>query len=80
MFLGGYVEHYADPEAIREPLAILGFADAQALRRYLKDLLGTVPVSAEVLRAAAENLMADPGKLKNYPFPITADQMVAMAN
>lgn len=80
MFLGGFVEGYADQKDAGEAVRLLGFADTTAFRRYVTGLLGEVPVSRHLLENSAAKLMEDPGKLKNHPFPVTAEEMVRMAN
>ena len=80
MFLGGFVEYYADQEEASEVVRLLGFENAKQLRGYLNQLLGVVEVSDELLQTAVEAILRDPGKLKNYPFPITKATMLAMAN
>ena len=80
MFLGGYVETYRDKEAVREVLAMLGYTAAEELREYLRGLLGTSGVEKELLHTSAEQLLANPAKLKNYPFPITKEELIAMAD
>ena len=80
MFLGGFVESYPDQNAAMEAMALLGMEDTTQFRSYVTKLLGEVPVPESLLRQGAAALLADPGKLKNYPFPITEDTMVQMAN
>ena len=80
MFLGGYVEGYADQADATEAVRILGFETTSAFRAYLNQLLGVVEVPADLLDTAVTAILNDPGKLKNYPFPITAEAMQAMAN
>ena len=80
MFLGGFVENYGDPAQAQETMDLLGFADAAQFRAYMRDLLGPVEVSGQLLATAAESVLNDPSKLKNYPFPITAETMISMAN
>lgn len=80
MFLGGFAEHYPDTEEVQAAMDILGFEDAGALHKYLLALLGTVDVPEKVLKAGAQLLLSDPGKLKNYPFPITEAELKNMAN
>lgn len=80
MFLGGYVDAYAGRQDALDAVKILGFADTAAFRAYLKDLLGPVPVPEELLHGSAAMVMADPGKLKNYPFSTTAEELVSMVN
>ena len=61
-------------------LEILGFADAKEFRAYLTELLGVVEVPEDLLQADAKGIMANPGKLKNYPFETSAEEMAGMAN
>lgn len=80
MFLGGFVDSYGDPEQAKEAAHLLGFSDTKALRGYLSKLLGTPDVPKDLLETAASKLLEDPSKLKNYPFPITAEQLLGMLN
>lgn len=80
MFLGGYVEGYGDAEEAAAAVGLLGFSHPTQLRKYLNRLLGETAVPEALLKTAASKLMEDPGKLKNYPFPITQAQLVGMAN
>lgn len=80
MFLGGFVEGYGDQAEATDAVNILGFADTAAFHSYLQKLLGAVEVPEELLKTGAGKLLSDPGKLKNYPFPITEEELVNMAN
>lgn len=80
MFLGGYVENYADQAQAQAAVELLGFGNTSDFRRYVTGLLGYVEISDQVLRGSVQSLLADPGKLKNYPFPVTAEELTAMAN
>ena len=80
MFLGGYVEAYKGKEDADKVLEILGFADAKEFRAYLTELLGVVEVPEELLQADAKGIMANPAKLKNYPFETSAEELAGMAN
>ena len=80
MFLGGFVETYPDQKAAQEAMALLGFEDTAKFHSYVTEILGEVPVPEALLRKGAAALLSDPGKLKNYPFPITEDALVNMAN
>ena len=80
MFLGGFVESYPDQKSAMEAMALLGMDSTTQFRSYVTALLGEVPVQEDLLRKGAAALLSDPGKLKNYPFPITEDAMVNMAN
>ena len=80
MFLGGYLENYKDKEDSEKVLSLLGFASAREFRSYLTDLLGKVDVSDELLSQDADSILANPGKLKNYPFEISKEELLHMAN
>ena len=80
IFLGGYVENYVNQEEATSAVRLLGFETPAQLRAYLNQLLGEVPVEETLLKTAAASLLADPGKLKNYPFPITEAELLQMAN
>lgn len=80
MFLGGFVAGYPDKPQALEAVKLLGFADTAAFRSYVTQLLGPVNVPAALLEGCAAAIMADSGKLKNYPFPITKEELIAMAN
>ena len=80
MFLGGFIESYGNQTEAGEAVRLLGFENTSCFRSYMNRLLGTVDVPDTLLATAAENILGDPGKLKNYPFPITAEAMTAMAN
>ena len=80
MFLGGFVEGYADQTQALEAVKILGFDSTAAFHSYLRKLLGVVEVPAELLKTGAEKLLEDPSKLKNYPFAITEEELISMAN
>ena len=80
MFLGGYVEAYAGKADAAEVVRLLGFADAVAFRRYVTELLGAVEIPETLLQSSTAMVLADPGKLKNYPYPITKEELENMAN
>lgn len=79
IFLGGYVDGYGDPKEASAAVKLLGFENTAQFHNYLKLLLGETSVPEELLHTAASGILADPGKLKNYPFPITATELVNMA-
>ena len=80
LFLGGFVESYGDAGQAVQAAQLLGLDSPHALREYLRQLLGVTEVPCELLQTAAEKILSDPGKLKNYPYPITAEALIAMAN
>lgn len=80
MFLGGYVDTYKDKAETAKVLELLGFSSAGEFRRFLRELLGDVNVSAELLSKDADSILANPGKLKNYPFAVTKEELTGMLN
>lgn len=80
MFLGGYVDTYKDKAETAKVLELLGFSSAGEFRRFLRELLGDVNVSAELLSKDADGILANPGKLKNYPFAVTKEELTGMLN
>lgn len=80
MFLGGYVDTYKDKAETAHVLSLLGFSSSSEFRTFLKELLGNVEVSADLLEKDAESILANPGKLKNYPFEVTKDELIHMVN
>ena len=80
MFLGGYVESYQDRKEADAAVALLGFDSATAFRRFMGELLGIVEISEEMLAVSVQSVLANPAKLKNYPFAITEAELTSMAN
>lgn len=80
MFLGGFVETYGDEKQAGEAVAILGFESTAQFHAYMGQLLGRVEVPEQLLKTGAEKLLSDPGKLKNYPFPLTEEKLIFIAN
>ncbi len=80
MFLGGYVENYKDKIDVQNVMDMLGFADAKEFREYLTQLLGVVEVSENIMDKNVEDILSNKAKLKNYPFEITREELLGMAN
>lgn len=80
MFLGGFVETYGDQAEATAAVQLLGFETTAVFHAYLNQLLGCVEVPEDLLRRGATMLLKDPVKLKNYPFPLTVEAVVDMAN
>lgn len=78
IFLGGYVANYPDQKDATAAAGLLGFETTLLFRDYLQQLLGETPIPEALLQTAAESLLADPGKLKNYPFSITEAELLAL--
>lgn len=80
MFLGGYVDNYKDKNEAGRVLELLGFSDAKEMRSYLNELLGKTELPPELLSSDADSILANEGKLKNYPFEVTKDELINMLN
>ena len=80
MFLGGYVDSYGDAAEATGAVDLLGFATTGDFRKYMRALLGETEIPRELLRTAANGILADPGKLKNCPFPMTEEKLLGMLN
>ena len=80
VFLGGFVEIYGDQKDSLDAVRLLGFDNPAQLRQYLNQLLGIVPIEEDLLQKAAANLLADPAKLKNFPFSLNEEQLIHIVN
>lgn len=80
MFLGGYVDNYKDKNETGRVLELLGFSNAKELRGYLNELLGKTELPPELLSSNADSILANEAKLKNYPFKVTKEELIAMLN
>ncbi len=80
MFLGGYVAMYEDKHSSVEVMELLGFENADVFCKYLRDLLGEVEVSDELMAEDVKSILANPAKLKNYPYTIDEQGLKKMAN
>ena len=76
MFLGGFVEGYRNKEEVTEVLMLLDFENAGVFREYMRELLGEVVVSEELMKENVRSLLENPAKLKNYPFEITEKELM----
>ena len=76
MFLGGFVEGYQNKEEVAEVLSLLGFENTADFRAYMRELLGEVKISEELMRENVKSLLANPAKMKNYPFEITEKEFM----
>lgn len=79
IFLGGYVDSRGNGDA-KDAVGLLGFDTTAAFRSYLRQLLGEAQIPTELLTTAARMILADPGKLKNCPFPVKEEDLVVMLN
>lgn len=77
IFLPGYLrlcmEH--DAAAVDRVLSLLGFETVEAFEAFIHTLLGEVAIPEEMWEANVQSIMKNPGKLANYPYSLTADQL-----
>lgn len=80
IFLGGYVECYQDRKEAEDAVALLGFDSVAAFRQFMRELLGSPEISEKLLSVSVQAILANPAKLKNYPFTITQEELTSMLN
>jgi alcohol dehydrogenase len=78
MFLAGFVSMYKDKQESQEVMALLGFEDVFSFQEYMLELLGQVDVDGEVLKSSVQKILGDAGKLKNFPFDVTEQELLEM--
>ena len=78
-YLAGFVSSYKDAKEVQTVLELLGFESVEAFVTYMKNLLGDMEVSKEVNELSAAKVSEDSGKLKNYPFEVTKEEIINMA-
>lgn len=78
IFLGGYVEIYKDKEETKKVLELLGFESIMELKSYLSEILGSVDMPDGMMEKNADLILSNKAKLKNYPFEITKEEILAM--
>ena len=76
MFLAGYLGLYQDKEEVETVLQLLGFKSVSDFKLYLKEVLGEIEIDENILCDSAKKILADPGKLKNYPFSVTEEELL----
>lgn len=74
VFLSGFLKKYGDSiEAEYVVKQLLGFYDIDAFRDYIRTLFGKLDMSEELWKKDRDGILANPAKLKNYPFELTTD-------
>lgn len=79
MFLGGFVAGYQNQDEVETVLELLGFTSKESFCRYMTAVLGDVCVTESLMRHNVKSLLENPAKLKNYPFAITEQELMQMA-
>ena len=74
VFLSGFLKNYGDSSLagyiVKE---LLGFEDIDAFRDYIRRLFGKLEISDKLWQKDRDGILANPAKLKNYPFGLTAE-------
>ena len=74
VFLSGFLKNYGDSsEAGYVVKELLGFEDINAFRGYIRRLFGKLEISDKLWQKDRDGILANPAKLKNYPFELTAE-------
>lgn len=75
IFLPGFLQIYTDQEAVTRTLSLLDFGSSQTFGEYIRKLLGEVKIPDELWERDMDNLLANPAKLKNYPFQLDREKL-----
>ncbi|MBE5921813.1 MAG: iron-containing alcohol dehydrogenase [Lachnospiraceae bacterium] len=75
VFLPNFLEAYLDVSDVENVLKLLGFEDLDEFRLFLTRLLGEINIPEEVLLANGKTVLANQGKMANYPFPMSEEEM-----
>ena len=74
VFLAGFLKNYGDSaEAEYVVKQLLGFDNFDAFRDYIRTLFGKLDMSEKLWNKDRDGILANPAKLKNYPFELSAD-------
>lgn len=72
-FLPGFLKAYENRDDVDTVMRLLGFADVEAFCEYLKRLIGIPEIAKDLWEKDVDMILANPAKLKNYPYKITRD-------
>lgn len=75
IFLPGFIRNYGNQEEAMKVLSLLDFGGEQTFSEYIRQLLGEVSIAEELWERTMEELLANPAKLKNYPFMIDREKL-----
>lgn len=71
-FLAAYMKH-ADIHECNHILSQCGLPSIQALSEVVRSLCGEITVPASLAESAVKDMLSDPKKLKNCPYPVNED-------
>ena len=75
IFLPGFIRNYGDQEEVMKMLSLLDFGGVQPFSEYIRQLLGEVSVPEELWERTMDEVLANPAKLKNYPFMLDREHL-----
>lgn len=75
IFLPGFIRNYGNPEEAMKVLSLLDFGGEQTFSEYIRQLLGEVSIAEDLWERTMDELLANPAKLKNYPFMIDKEKL-----
>lgn len=78
VFLSAFLKAYEDKKSVSQVLDLLGFEDLDEFVLYMERLLGKVELPHALWVKDVEDLMANPAKLKNYPYEMTKETLMGM--
>ena len=75
IFLPGFIRNYGNQEEAMKVLYLLDFGGEQTFCEYIRQLLGEVVISEELWERTMDEVLANPAKLKNYPFMLDREKL-----
>lgn len=78
IFVPNYVRVCPDKKLAERILRLLGFGDAEEFEQYLKEVFTPVEIDRTLLKASAESVFENKGKLANCPFAVGEETMKRM--
>lgn len=70
-----YLEMCKDEEKVSKIVDNLGFDSLEQFGGFLQSIIGTLDITEDEIDKYSESLMANAGKLKNHPDPVTLDDI-----
>ena len=75
IFLPGFLTNYENQEEVKQILRLLGFAKLADFTSYIEKILGKVDIPEELWQKDMTDILANPAKLKNYPFTLSRETL-----
>ena len=72
-FLPGFLKAYENRDDVDTVMRLLGFSGVDNFCDYLKQLIGTPQITKELWEKDMEMILANPAKLKNYPYTMNKE-------